>query len=277
MMRIKVIALLLFIGLAGCSPEPEQVVEAPYDPARDYYTFSNYEQFTTRHMALDLDVDFEAEELRGSVTLFMSRLDPAAHEVILDTRDVHIGAVRVSESGQGQQEATFSIGERHALLGQPLVITLPEGFEPAGEFELTIDYRTDPSATALQWLPPELTSGGEYPLLFSQSQNIHARSWIPLQDTPAANQFPARLTTTGRIHGSTRYRQENVPGRPHAVPRLQEIQLPGRRFRAARGFLRLSRTGETARAQDSAPGIGGSKSLCFGRSVVPPCSVRGVF
>jgi leukotriene-A4 hydrolase len=177
--------LLVVLLLVGCSPEPEEIVDVPYDPARDYYTFSNYEQFTTRHMALDLDVDFETEELRGSVTLYMTRLDPAAHEITLDTRDVHIAGVSVSEAGVAPVDTVFSIGERHAQLGQALKITLPEGFEPAGEFEVTISYRTDPTATALQWLPPELTSGGEHPLLFSQSQNIHARSWIPLQDTPA--------------------------------------------------------------------------------------------
>ncbi|MFT5371335.1 MAG: leukotriene-A4 hydrolase, partial [Lysobacterales bacterium] len=177
--------LLLLVILTACSKAPEQVVEEPYDPARDYYSFSNYEQFTTRHLALDLDVDFETEELRGSVTLFMSRIDPQAREITLDTRDVHISNISVSEAGQVPLEVTFSIGERHAQLGQVLKIAFPEGFEPAGEFEVSIHYRTDPTASALQWLPPELTSGGEYPLLFSQSQNIHARSWIPLQDTPA--------------------------------------------------------------------------------------------
>ena len=48
-----------------------------------------------------------------------------------------------------------------------------------------IEYRTSPQSTALQWLPPELTAGGKYPLMFSQSQAVHARSWVPLQDTPA--------------------------------------------------------------------------------------------
>jgi len=88
-------------------------------------------------------------------------------------------------AGAAKQDAAFTIGDRHRVMGQPLVITLPEGFEPNGEFELTIEYRTDPTATALQWLSPELTAGGKHPFLFSQSQSIHARSWIPLQDTPS--------------------------------------------------------------------------------------------
>ncbi len=177
--------LLILLVCSACSKEAEREVQEVYDPARDYFTFSNYQQFTTRHLALDLDVDFEAEELRGSVTLFLSRLDPQARSITLDIRDIHIEQASVAETGQGLQETAFSIGDRHPLLGQALNISLPDDFDPVSEFELKITYRTDPSATALQWLPPELTSGGEYPFLFSQSQSIHARSWIPLQDTPS--------------------------------------------------------------------------------------------
>jgi aminopeptidase N len=47
-----------------------------------------------------------------------------------------------------------------------------------------IRYRTSPGASALQWLDPPQTSGGRHPFLFSQCQALHARSVVPLQDTP---------------------------------------------------------------------------------------------
>lgn len=168
---------------AGAAPPPEPVAE--YDPAHDYFTFSNYEQFETRHLVLDLDVDFENQALVGSATLFAKLLDPDTRQLILDIRDLHIEEVRVSSISYGLQSVEFEIGDRHQDLGQPLIIELPEDFSPKGEFRLDVDYSTDPTSTALQWLPAELTAGGEHPMLFSQSQSIHARSWIPMQDTPS--------------------------------------------------------------------------------------------
>ena len=66
-----------------------------YDPAHDYFSFANTEQFVTTHLALDLVVDFDTRELRGSATLTMQRLDSDATDIILDTRDLDITDVEV--------------------------------------------------------------------------------------------------------------------------------------------------------------------------------------
>jgi aminopeptidase N len=180
MQRILVLVSLVLVVVTGCSRN-EEVVDT-YDPARDYFTFANTEAFVTEHLALDLDVDFDASVLRGFATLTIRRVDPAATDVVLDTRDLDIASAAVLVDGR-TEPASFVLGERHETMGSPLRVTVPAD---AGErFDLVIEYATRPASTALQWLPPELTAGGEHPMMFSQSQAVHARSWVPLQDTPA--------------------------------------------------------------------------------------------
>ena len=185
MYRKSVSAFFVLITTAfvvtACSKDEEAVVDN-YDPARDYFTFANTDQFVTEHLALDLDVDFEAQELQGFAMLSMRRLDAAASQVTLDTRDLTVASIAVLQSGTSVP-AEFHFGENDETLGTPLVIDLPA--DTGESFDLVIEYHTSPMSTALQWLPPELTAGGKHPLMFSQSQAVHARSWVPLQDTPA--------------------------------------------------------------------------------------------
>jgi len=172
--------ILIVLALVGCSQEARPVDN--YDPARDYFTFADTDSFVTDHLALDLDVDFEQKALRGFAMLSMRRLDPQARELVLDTRDLSISSVAILENGRSAA-ADFEFGESDEMLGQPLRITLPGTTGDA--FDVMIEYATSPQSTALQWLPPELTAGGKHPMVFSQSQAVHARSWVPLQDTPA--------------------------------------------------------------------------------------------
>jgi len=193
--RITLMYILIATMGVACTQSETPVPVPPDSRSHDFFSFANIDDFVSEHLQLNLDVDFEAAELQGSATLQLRRIAPNANEVILDTRELNISGARFELPGGGSVTATHQFGETHAILGTPLIIAIPAELQDAEELLLTIEYRTSPSATALQWLPPELTAGGEHPFLFSQSQAIHARSWVPLQDTPAV-----RITYDANIH-----------------------------------------------------------------------------
>src|SRR5690606_27292865 len=60
--------------------------------------------------------------------------------------------------------------------------------------KVSIYYTTAQHAEALQWVTPFQTFGKEYPFLYTQSQAILARSWIPCQDSPGI-----RFTYTAKV------------------------------------------------------------------------------
>nr|MBA2603801.1 M1 family metallopeptidase [Acidobacteriota bacterium] len=142
------------------------------------------DQARVSHVALDLRADFSARTLAGRATLTIDR-EARANEVVLDTRALTIEGIS-DPDGRGLQ---FALGPEDPILGQPLTVQLPERVR-----EIRIDYRTSPTADALQWLSPEQTSGGKHPYLYSQGQAILTRTWIPTQDSPGIRQtYSARI------------------------------------------------------------------------------------
>jgi len=199
--RFVLVLLTVACAAAACSrQEPvtgaDAATSAPEDRrAHDYFSFANTDAYVTEHLQLDLSVDFERRELRGAATLTLRRVAAGAEEIVLDTRDLSIERVSIGTAAGETVAAAHRFGTSDDIMGTPLLIDLPPAARAPDELTVVVEYHTSPSSTALQWLPPELTAGGEYPFLFSQSQAIHARSWVPLQDTPAV-----RFTYGATIH-----------------------------------------------------------------------------
>ncbi|WP_322937318.1 M1 family metallopeptidase [Nocardioides bizhenqiangii] len=141
----------------------------PHDP----HSHARPNEIAVQHLDLDVTVDFDARRLTGRATYTLDRSTPGATAVVLDTWDLDIRSVTAADGTALEHE----LGEPHPLLGRPLTIV-------AGSADtVVVDYATGEGARALQWLDPAQTTGERF--LFTQSQPILARSWIPCQDTPA--------------------------------------------------------------------------------------------
>jgi aminopeptidase N len=99
---------------------------------------------------------------------------------VLDTRDLTISkAEGLGADGQWAPLQFALAPTADKVLGTKLTIETPN--RPK---QVRVTYTTSPNASGLQWLEPSMTAGKKQPFMFSQSQQIHARSWVPLQDTP---------------------------------------------------------------------------------------------
>jgi leukotriene-A4 hydrolase len=187
-MKTLVAALLLSASAAHAAAAD------PIISGRDYHSFAEPSMFRVKHLDLDLQTSFEEKRLSGVADLTIARLDPNATRLTLDTRDLIIRRIWWMRGATDLVPLRFTLGARDPMLGSPLAIHLPAEAS-ASELKVRISYQTRPEASGLQWVAAPLTASKTSPFLFTQSQAIHARSWIPLQDSPQI-----RMTYSATIH-----------------------------------------------------------------------------
>lgn len=158
--------------------------------AADPHSYAEPERVRIRAIDLDLKADFAAKTLSGAAELALEWTDTDARELLLDTRELTIESVQAKVADGTWSDVAHVLAAADPILGRKLTITI-EGAQPKA---VRIRYVTAPTASGLQWLGKEQTLGKRQPFMFSQSQAIHARSWVPLQDTPAV-----RFTYTAKV------------------------------------------------------------------------------
>lgn len=161
------------------------------DVALDSHSFANIKDVQTTHLNLDLTVDFTRKQITGTAEHHLNWHNPNARRFIVDTRALVIEKVQAWTSANTWVDVPYILGIADPIKGQPLTIQLVEQVA-----KVRIHYHSTEASTGLQWLGIAQTTEKKQPFLFSQSQAIHARSWIPLQDSPAIRiTYQARVKT----------------------------------------------------------------------------------
>lgn len=178
----------------------------------DAHSFSNTDQIRTKHLDLELDVDFEKKTIYGVARHHMERLKDT-DTAIFDINGPEIQKVTLGKKGS-EVETDFIIGTEEEFLGQPLSIKIDKNTT-----QINIYYKTTENAGALDWMKPELTEGKQHPYLYTQGQAILTRTWIPIQGTPANRitysadvKVPAELMA---VMSATNPTEKNPEGKYH--------------------------------------------------------------
>lgn len=156
---------------------------------QDPHSYAAPARAAVKHLHWKAEVDFETRIIAATASWEITSHD--ADRVIFDTKDLVIRTITINRKAA----AAFTLGKRDPILGQPLSVPItPE------TTSVEIQYETSPAAEALQWLAPVQTAGKKSPFLFTQSQAILARSWIPCQDTPGVRfTYAADVTVPGGL------------------------------------------------------------------------------
>ncbi len=140
----------------------------------DSHSFARLGQSIITHLNWDARIDFNKKKIFATATYQIKKL-PNAKIIVLDTKNLNIRSV----VNGNNETLPFELLEPQHFLGQALKIQLSSNTKL-----ISITYETNKSAEALQWLSPQQTADKTFPFLFTQSQAILARSWIPIQDSP---------------------------------------------------------------------------------------------
>jgi leukotriene-A4 hydrolase len=189
MNKFTILPAALLLTIAACSSSKEedkkQTSASHDDTAKDWHTYSNADSVKATHLNLDIKVDFAQKKISGAAHWDLENKQHAA-SVVFDTKDLTIDSILLDDGSK----PSFTLGKDDAILGSPLRIHIQ-----AATKALTIYYKTGSNPIALQWLEPSQTFGKKTPFLYTQSESIYARSWIPCQDGPGIRYtYDAKVT-----------------------------------------------------------------------------------
>lgn len=172
MKRIAAGLLLFFAFISFVACHPPGLDSNP-DTIKDPHSFANFPEVKVVHLDWNAFVDFTQRKIKATATWTLSG---QSEHLILDKNGLRILSVR----DQDGNLLPFEEHDADSIRGGWIDIQMTKDVT-----QVSIDYETSDRAGALQWLEAPQTMGKRHPILFTQSQAILARTWIPCMDSPS--------------------------------------------------------------------------------------------
>ncbi|MFN3952223.1 MAG: M1 family metallopeptidase [Thermaurantimonas sp.] len=148
----------------------------------DPHSFADLSGSRLTHLEWDAVIDFDHRKIKARAQW---DIEYVKDTLILDENGLRILSIK----DQDGHLIPFDEHEEDSIRGGWIKVLLHPGVQ-----KIVIDYETLDRPAALQWLEVSQTAGRRYPILFTQSQAILARSWLPCMDSPSI-----RFTYNARV------------------------------------------------------------------------------
>lgn len=183
MKKLHVLLLLCLFAACNEKGKDNNATDASY---KDEQTFAQPDKAVVKHLNLTLAVDFATQQMTGKAAWDIDNVSKG-NEIIFDANTLSIQKVTL---GDDEKETKYSLDSAVKYKGQALHVAIQPDTK-----KVNIYYTTSKNATAVQWLTPAQTAGKKSPFLFTQSESILARTWVPCQDGPGIR-FTYEATVT---------------------------------------------------------------------------------
>ncbi len=164
----------------------------------DVNTYSNFEEIIQKNVELDVSIDFEKQQMYGTVQTEYEILNPSLNKIILDLHGPDISEINLITEEYDEIPLEYEIYDKNEdkeALGTPLIINLESlKKENNDEYEkifkdklvtINIKFNTNEKCNGIQYLTKEQTHSKQYPFMFTQCEAIQCRTLFPCQDTPS--------------------------------------------------------------------------------------------
>lgn len=159
-----------FNSFVACHPPG---LDSNPDTMKDPHSFANFHEVKLVHLDWNAFVDFTQRKIKATATWTLSG---QSEHLILDKNGLNILSIR----DQDGNLLPFEEHDADSIRGGWIDIQMTKEVT-----QVSIDYETSDRAGALQWMEAPQTMGKRHPILFTQSQAILARTWLPCMDSPS--------------------------------------------------------------------------------------------